>query len=215
MTRRVALALAVCAACLGADKKPAEGRASSETLEITARAYTERQAIKQLLGYELEDSISVVEVRLVPKAGAKLTVIRDDFLLRSDKDGQRSTPMAPSQIAGSSVLVISSTSGGGVAAQQGGPVWGPPLGGRPRRLGGDEGSVGNSAGAGQASASAAKMDKEDPLLAVLKERVLPERDTTEALSGLLYFFLEGKHKPKEVELLYRGSAGKMSLRFKN
>ena len=87
------------------------------------------------------------------------------------------------------------------------------MGGRPRRLGGNGGAAGNASDAGQATATAEKTANEDPLLAVLKARVLSEKDTTEPLSGLLYFFLEGKHKPKDVELLYRGPAGKLSLRF--
>jgi hypothetical protein len=53
------------------------------------------------------------------------------------------------------------------------------------------------------------------LLAVLKEKVLAEQEITEPLSGLLYFLLEGKHRPKDLELMYKGPAGRLSLRFKN
>ncbi len=56
--------------------------------------------------------------------------------------------------------------------------------------------------------------KENPLLATLKERMLPEKTGSEPVAGLLYFPLEGKHKPKELELVYRGPAGKLSIRFK-
>ena len=143
-----------------------------------------------MIGFELDDSISVVEVRLVPKDGKKLSVVWDDFTLRSDKDGQHSTPFAPSQIAGSSALVLTSSRGPSIGADPGGPVWGPPTGGRPRRLGGNGGSMGNTPDAGQPAAK------------------------VEPLSGLLYFYLEGKLKPKDLELRYQGSAGKLSLRFK-
>jgi hypothetical protein len=214
MPRSIAIALAVCVACLGADKKPAEGMASSEAVQITARAYTDRQEIKQLIGYELDDSISVVEVRLVPKDGKKLSVVWDDFTLRSDKDGQHSTPFAPSQIAGSSALVLTSSRGPSIGADPGDPVWGPPTGGRPRRLGGNGGAVGTSPDAGQPAAKVETTAGQDPLLAALKAKVLPEKETTEPLSGLLYFYLEGKLKPKDLELRYQGSAGKLSLRFK-
>jgi len=208
--------LALCTAGWGADKKPVEGKASNDAVEITASAYTDKQAIKQLLGSELDEGMVVLQVQLAPKAGAKVNVLRDDFLLRSNKDGQRCGPMAPSQVAGSGALVISSTGGGpGLATQGNGPVWGPPTGGRPRRLGGDGGALGNQGSATQATASPAGRSKENPLLEVLTERVLPEKEITERLSGLLYFFLEGKHKPKDVELLYRGSAPQLVLRFKD
>jgi hypothetical protein len=198
----------------GAEKKPTQGTASNDAVEIVAKAYTDRQDIKRLLGAELESTIVVLEVRLVPKPGTKLSVIRDDFELRSDKNGQRSTPLAPSQIAGSSVLVIASTGGGGFSTGGNGPVWGPPTGGRPRRIGSDGATVGNSGGGSEATIQTGGKVKEDPTLALLEAKILPEREIAEPLSGLLYFFLEGKHKPKDVELFYRGAAGKLSLRFK-
>ena len=200
----------------GAQKKPVEGQASNDLLTITAKPYLDKQDIKQLLGTELEDTIVVFEIRLVPKPGTKLAVSRDDFELRSDKNGQHSTPFAPSQIAGSSVLVVYSTGGGGSAASQGaGPVWGPPMGGRPQRIGGDGATVGNSGGGTETAAQTGGKTKENPLLALLEAKVPPEKEITEPLSGLLYFYLEGKHKPKDVELFYRGPAGKLSLRFKD
>jgi hypothetical protein len=134
-------------------------------------------------------------------------------VLRSDKDGQRASPFHPSQIAGSGVLVVSSTGGGSTSAEHGGPVWGPPLGGPPKRIGTGSPTIGNSPGGSQASSSSEKT-REDPLLSVLKEKVLAEKEITEPLSGLLYFLLEGKHKPKDLELMYKGPAGRLSLRFK-
>ena len=35
-----------------------------------------------------------------PKYTKEITIDRDDFILRTDKDGDRTKPMAPSQIAG-------------------------------------------------------------------------------------------------------------------
>lgn len=211
-----ALAVLACLSLQGADKKPAEGNASNDEVTITARAYLDKDGIKRLLGSELEESIAVVEVRLVPKAGTRLAVVRDDFELRSYKNGQRSTPFAPSQIAGSSVLTISSRGGGGGMSSQGnGPVWGPPMGGRPKRLGGEGGGIGNTDSTTQAVAEAGKDSSGNPMLATLEEKVLPEKEISEPVSGLLYFYLGSRHKPKDVELFYRGPAGKLSLRFKD
>jgi len=210
----VCLALAVLAALTAAEKKPAGGKAANEAVEISATAYLDRADIRRLLGRELEETIVVVDVRVVPKPGSLLKVFRDDFELRSYKNGQRSTPFAPSQIAGSSALVISTTGGGGVATQDSGRVWGPPMGGRPRRIGADGTSIGNAGTSTGASAQTGSKGGDKPLLAILEERVLPEKEISEPLAGLLYFYLEGKHKPKDVEFFYSGPAGKLSLKFK-
>ncbi len=210
-----ALVSALCA--IGAEKKPATAYASNDKVEIAATPYLDRQDIKKLMGADLEDVVVVVEVRLTPKAGSKLAVHRDDFELRSYKNGSRNTPFAPSQIAGTGVLVVSSAGGGSASAESGGPVWGPPMGGRPRRLGGPSASVGNSAGNSGADASVQndKAGGKNPLLTLLEEKVLSEKQISEPLSGLLYFYLEGKHKPKDVALVYTGPAGRLTLEFKD
>jgi hypothetical protein len=209
----VALTVVV-AACLGADKKTPEGTISNSALEITAKLYTDKDDIKKMLGSDLDGYFTLVDVRLAPKAGSKLAVTRDDFVLRSDKDGQRASPFHPSQIAGSAVLVVSTTGNGSMKAENGGTVWGPPMGGPPVRAGTDGPTIGNTAGGSQATSAPAK-NQEDPVLSVLKEKVLPEKEIAEPVSGLLYFLLEGKHKPKDLELMYKGPAGRLSLRFKN
>ncbi len=208
-----ALGLAVSAA----DKTPA-GRAGNDTVEIEAAAYCDRASVRRIVGAEVPENIAVVAVRIVPKNNQPLALSRDDFLLRSDKDGQRSQPFAPSQIAGSGVLVISQRGGGGaiMSEDQGPIIGGWPGGGRPRRLGGEGGAIGNVGGGGaEATVHAGGKDKKDPLLAVLEEKVLPEKEVTGPLSGLLYFPLEGKHKPRHLELIYNGSAGRLSVRFKD
>jgi hypothetical protein len=213
--QRIAVALAVAAAaCLGADKKPPEGTVSNSAVEISAKLYTDKDDIKKILGSDLDGYFILVDVRVAPKSGSKLAVTRDDFVLRSDKDGQRASPFHPSQIAGSGVLVVKTTSGGSTSAEKGGPVWGPPMGGPPKRIGTGAPTIGNSPGGSQASSSS-ENTRGDPLLSVLKEKVLAEKEITEPQSGLLYFLLEGKHKPKDLELMYKGPAGRLSLRCKN
>ncbi len=59
-------------------------------------------------------------------------------------------------------------------------------------------------------------DKPNPLLATLKEKVLQEKEITQPESGLLYFqIVGGKLKPKDLELHYKGPAGRLSLRFRS
>jgi hypothetical protein len=212
--QRIAVALLLVVACLGADKKPPEGTVSNSALEITAKLYTDKDDIKRILGSDLDGYFILVDVRVAPKSGSKLAVARDDFALRSDRDGQRASPFHPSQIAGSAVLVVTSAGSGSLKTENGGHVWGPPTGGPPARVGTGSPTIGNSASGSQASSAPGKA-QEDPLLTVLKEKVLAEKEITEPLSGLLYFLLEGKHKPKDLELMYKGPAGRLSLRFKN
>jgi hypothetical protein len=48
---------------------------------------------------------------------------------------------------------------------------------------------------------------------VMKQKELRQATTSEPISGLLYFVLEGKHKLKDLELLYRTSEGTLNLDF--
>lgn len=208
-----------------AEKKPPAAQAGNDQLQITATLYPDKDAVRQELGNDLGGYFILMKVELSPKGGKALAVSRDDFLLRSFKDGQKSEPFEPSQIAGRGALVVSTTSiGGGSMSQDRGPVWGgiPGTGGRPQRLPGNRlpgqetGGGGTAPGqtAADATVNSGEKVKEDPLLAVLKAKILPEKETSEPLSGLLYFSLEGKHKPKDLQLQYRGPAGKLVLQFR-
>jgi hypothetical protein len=217
-TRALLALLSLAAGAAGADKAPPSGKASGERIEIEAVVYAGKAAVRELIGAEL-DGIAVVQLRVVPRGDEALAVGPDDFLLRSDRDGQRSLPFAPSQIAGNAALVVATGSSGrgGYVGQENGPIWGgaPGTGGRPRRMGGDGGAVGNvSDEKVQSSINSGDKEKENPLLAKLKQKMLPAKQGTDPVSGLLYFSLEGKHKPKDLELVYRGPAGKLSIRFK-
>ena len=213
------LALLFAVVALGAEKAPLKSEASNKVVRVEATAYLEKEEIDRAVGAPMVESVVVMEVKLIPAAGQKLTINRDDFLLRSDKDGQRSNPYAPTQLAGNSVLVISSRAigGGGMAAEPGRPSWGG-LGGTLGGLGGQPGGIGNTGTATEAVATERQEDKggskDNPLLAALKVKILPESEIEQPASGQLYFLLEGKHKPKQIELIYKTPAGPVSLRFK-
>jgi hypothetical protein len=65
----------------------------------------------------------------------------------------------------------------------------------------------------QAVINEGSQEKENPFLAVLKEKSLQQRETSEPITGLLYFYFEGKHKLKDLELMYKSPAGRMMLDF--
>ncbi len=215
-----ALALLVLnAAAVAGDKKqlPITAQNANDSVEISAVAYLAKDDVKQVMGAEMPPSIVVVEVTFKPKKELKL--FADDFLLRSYKDGQKSTPFAPSQIAGKGGLTITSSGMGGgmmTGGSPNGPIWGGLGGGRPQRMGGDGGAVGNTSdpNVNDTAEKDTNKEKDNPLLAVLKQKALPEKETTEAVKGLLYFPLDGKHKAKDVTLVYEGQAGKLILEFK-
>ena len=218
--------LLLAAAVLAAPRPPAPGSAANAQLSLDARLNLERTDVAALLGMDAGEYIVVVEITVSPKSG-KLALSRDDFLLRSDRDGQRTTAAAPSQIAGSGVLVVGRTGG-----QQGTPmserrrvpygIPGIPGGGpgMPPSLPGNEPPTGGVASADTSEATSDIRNsggrKESDLLGVLKKRILPEGDITAPASGLLYFILEGKQRPKDIELIYKPKipAERLSLRFK-
>ena len=58
-----------------------------------------------------------------------------------------------------------------------------------------------------------KAKEDNPLLEVLKAKILPEKKTQETVKGQLYFLLDGKHKLKDLELMYKNTGGRLILDF--
>jgi hypothetical protein len=53
------------------------------------------------------------------------------------------------------------------------------------------------------------------LLTKLKTKELPTQDIQKPLEGLLYFKLTGKHKLKNMAVLYRGPSGHIDMEFEH
>lgn len=215
---RAILFCSLAALAWSADKKPLiPARASNDTVGFEAKANLTKEEVFAAVGASLEDGFIVVDITLTPKNGQKVRVYRDDFTLFSAKDGQRSTPYAPTQIAGQAGLVISSKQAdGGVMAQERRVPWGlggGGIGGFP----GNGGTMGSATGGGTlASASTVDADPKkgpDPLLAVLESKILPEKTIEEPITGQLYFLIDGKVKLKDLTLFYKAPGGKLSAPF--
>ena len=193
-----------------ADKKLPIDETSNDLLAISVSAPLDKDQIKQELGSALGDDIVAIRVTARPVSDKPVQLSLDDFLLISSKDGQRSEPYAPGQLAGSDSLAVTPN---GVRRSG--------LGDHPHRPTLGIGGIGIGAG-GNGGAPAvpdvkveeSRDEKENPLLAALNEKILPEKEITEPTSGLLFFQVVGKVKPKDLELHYKGPAGKMALRFK-
>jgi len=214
------LALGLTAAILfaGSDKNKKSGDASytNDNVEIAATVLLDPAEIKQVLGAELGPGYCIVKLTVTPKGEEKLRVDFDDFTILSHKDGQRSQPFQPSQIAGSATMVVrtQTVAGGGMMGENNGPIWGG-IGGSPRRMPGNGGGIGNSASEQQASASIEKdaAKGKNPVMTALEEKMLVSKETSEPVAGYLYFPLEGKQKVKELALLYKGPAGRFAMDF--
>lgn len=198
---------------------PIPGSAANEKLRVEATLYADRESVKQLMGFELDEGFMVVTVKLAPLSEDPIRIDRDHFFLRSDKDGQKSQPYSPSQIAGNGTMRISSraVAGGGIGSDNRGPVWGGIGGGGIGRLPGQGNGIGNTATIDEAAVTIDKGkagEGKSPVLLALEEKVLVDsKETNEPVAGQLYFLMEGKHKVKQLELHYRGSAGKLDIRF--
>jgi len=195
-TRLFILVAATAVLLAGSDKKvvgSARGENQDLTLEVTL--YLDPASVKDLIGTELGGHFMLAAVKMEPKYGKQITIDRDDFLLRTDKDGEKATPFAPTEIAGGATLVVPQRR---VAGGEGSPLY---LGAAPNENGPAVLKNGDSAG-------------DRTLEKVLTERVLAEKKTDQPASGLLYFSME-KQKLKDLELIY-GARGEnqISLRFK-
>jgi hypothetical protein len=209
MSLRIGLPFLIFLTALGAaEKKLPIDQTSNDVIEITATPIIDKDEIRQELGSDLGGDIVLVRVQVRPVSDKPVKINLDDFLLVSGKDGQRSQPFAPSQIAGDAALVLTPQ---GAKNGMGGnrPKWSGIAG--PFGMG--TGSSGTSSGT-DTKVESVHSDKPNPLLAVLKEKVLQEKEITEPISGLLYFQMAGKIKPKDLELHYKGPAGQLALRFR-
>ncbi|HLK63758.1 MAG TPA: hypothetical protein VKU19_09990 [Bryobacteraceae bacterium] len=204
-TRLAAVVLLPVMILSAASKKTvATAKGENEDLIVTATLYLEPSDVKELIGNDLDGHYIVVDVKVDPKYGKEISVDRDDFQLRTDKDGEKAKPYAASQIAGQAVLVLSEEEG---EAKQKKSKW--SMGG----MGMGAGSGGASEPKGPTKATMKNNDKQESLEKTLETRILPEKKTDQPVSGLLYFPME-KQKMKDLELIYGGKENRISLKFK-
>jgi hypothetical protein len=215
MGKSMFLLVALAATLAAADKGPPTATAANDQLALQATLYVGKDAVREQIGSDLGGYFILVKLEATPKGGKPLAVGPDDFLMRSFKDGQKSGAFAPTQIAGRAALVVGSGAGGSVVSERRGPSWGG-IGGPPRQMPVGGPTLGNTESNAPATATVVTGDKKkpDPLLDALKKKILPTTTTSQPVSGLLYFSLEGKHKAKDLVLQYDGPAGRMKIQFR-
>ena len=222
MASRACAALLLTAFLLAAgEKKTTETlKGENEDLILTATIYIDPHEIKQLVGSDLEGHFFVADVRIEPKYGKEVAVDPDDFVLRTNKDGEHTKPYEASQVAGKNVMVISPAKAG---VDNSGVQTGPTYGGMPVPAGGPVMYPSSGMGVGTSGSSQAESNKatvhmttdeqDNPLEKSLDAKMLQRKKTEQPVSGLLYFPME-KQKMKDLELLYGGKENRITLRFR-
>jgi hypothetical protein len=188
-----------------AKKTVGTARGENEELVLEATIYVDPADVKEVLGDDLGGHYIVAEVKVQPKYGKEVSIDRDDFVLRTDKDGEKAKPFVGNQIAGREALVVTRTEDTSNKHHSG------------ISIGGMGGGVGTGSGSDNGAATSKIQNgatvKENPLQKLLDDKILVEGKTRNPLSGLLYFAME-KQKMKELELYYGGKENRISLRFK-
>ena len=202
---------------LGADRKIEPVKVRNDAAEVTGSVILGTEAVKAALGVDPAADLVIVQLKVRPIADSGFNINRDDFILISRSDGQKCPALHPSQIAGGASLKVQSTgpgAQGGIMSPRRGPVWGgiPGTGDRPRRMGGDN-DVAAVTEAETKTTVNDSTEKDNPVMSALKAKELQQGQTPDAVSGFLYFILEGKQKLKNLDLLIRTSAGNLLLDF--
>ena len=190
---------------VGAAKKTvATAKGENEDLILTVTLYIDPADVKETVGSDLGGHYIMASVKVDPKYGKDITIDRDDFVLRSNDNGEKATPFAANQIAGRGALVIAQTEE--KQKKHGWSMGGPVMIG--------SGSTNQD---DDKDKPAPKMvnDEQDnnPLKKVLDGKILPEKKTDQPTEGLLFFPME-KQKMKDLELRFGGQENRISLRFK-
>jgi hypothetical protein len=206
LTASLAFSLAVYAA-----KKPQpieDGMASDPNVSIKATVYADPATIQELLGNTLDGHYIVIKIDITPNK--KFLIDHDNFLLRTNKDGERAKPYEPTQIAGDGALVVSNAQD----EQQGNKKnrgSGVTMGGMGGIMGGSSPGVPVSTAPTKVVLQSASGNK-SPMVKTLEDHMLPQKEVEQPTSGLLYFPME-KQKVKDLELFVTTPSGKLDIRF--
>lgn len=187
MTRIVTVALLFCAALPAADKKPAQGMVEDESVAIAA-TILDADHIRQAVGSDFNGDYTVLEMRVTPKGGTPLDIRLDNFILRSESDGDHSMPLIAGQIAGSGELVV-------------------------KRKYAGKSSPNNPNLIESTSIELKDAPAPDGVLEALKKNILIEKVTADPETGLLFFPLS-KEKAKHLVLSCTTPKGKLRMQFK-
>jgi hypothetical protein len=181
--------------------------ASNDQIDMVATISLAEEEIAQKIGADPGKGVALLDVRVTPKTDKPVQLSPDDFILLAYDDGERSKPFDPAELAGQGALLVKTTTNGKVSRTSGFGGLGP---------------IGMGSGPESARKSdtlSSKMDTTNEgrkrLLEQLKAKQFQQKETADPVEGYLYFPLDGKHKLKNLAVLYRGEAGKLKLVFEH
>jgi hypothetical protein len=174
---------------VAADIKSLPNQAGNGNIDLSGTVFIDSKDIQQVLGASMDPGYIVVRIRVEPRMLQAIRISADDFTLVSRKDGERSDALVPSQIGGPANLVLKSKTT-------------------------YSGSPGVSSTSVNVAPADTKKTPEGPPIKLLESKMLRDTETKEPVEGLLYFLIEGKNKPKDLGLLYKGPAGHLAMDFK-
>jgi len=190
--------------CSAGERKQLPGQAGNDDVDLEASVILTHEEVTNAIGSDIGEGYIVVRMKVIPKGSTPLRIGPDDFTVISRKDGQRSTALTPSEIAGKGEMIVKHGDADGKKSS-----WG--VGGMGAGLGSSPGTVQRDVIKGTQIDDNAKGSS--AALEPLAAKILPDKETKEPIEGLLYFSINGKLKPKDVALQYKGSAGKLTMEF--
>jgi hypothetical protein len=218
MPARLFALLAVSLALAAAPKPPAKvatATGENKDVALTVTLYLDPADVERLVGDDLGKHFIIADVKFAPRNGKELLVDRDDFTLRTDSNGAHTTPFAPSQIAGSGALIIREVSGEGEAKTSSsiGPFGFPGRKRTESKKNADSKKDKSAQNKEPETPAKPATEGDKPLEQTLKEKELPQKKTSQPVSGLLYFEME-KQKMKDLSVTYGPKDDSITLRFK-
>ncbi len=186
--------------------------AGNDNVDITVTLTLPEPEVTEKLGVDAGPGIVLAEVRVANKTDHAIQVSPDDFILLAHDDGERYHAFTPNEIAGKGAMVLKTAPSrtGSIGAQPNTTVVAGIY--IPRKTTPAKDSKDGGDNSGQMDSKSAGNEK---LLEALKAKQLKGGDTTDSVEGYLYFPLDGKHKLKNMAVLYRGPAGKLDLEFEH
>jgi hypothetical protein len=199
------------------DRKPLPGQAGNDDVELVGSVIIDRGEVTQAVGADLGVGYIAARMKVTPKTEKPLRISPDDFTIICRKDGQRSQALSPGQIAGTGALIVKPAANqpGGLGTTTNGPIWGGVGLGNSRGAGNSGGVDGGLETKVDKDSNKGGDGKSNPLLAALKAKVLEDKESLEPVEGLLYFPIDGKVKPKDLAIVYKGAGGRLVMEFVN
>jgi hypothetical protein len=182
----------------------------NDSINVTATLFLRPDEVTTQIGANPGPDIVVLQVRVTPKVDKPVSVSPDDFILLAHDDGERNQPFDPAEIAGKGALVVKEQQQDSVGTNRTRPIIaGIAIGGTSNKSSSTDNK--NKNPTTMNDSAAANTD----LLTKLKAKELATQDVEKPVEGLLYFKLTGKHKLKNMAVLYRGPSGHIDMEFEH